>query len=148
MTLVDLRRLVRLYTRDENSYLFSDKTIQLFLNEAINRIKQYKIFEGMVKLVLDDDEPVLLPERYHHMLALYASSRCFENDQRFYEAVERRNEFESLLEGLISEIQAGNIVITKIVDGEKVVVEDTTNCLDAIKDVYFTRGVKDSETFL
>ena len=86
--------MTRLYCRDNNSYVFTDVQIKLFLNQAIDRIKQYKVFLGMKKLVNPYDVPNLLPEEYHYMLALFAASRCYDMDERFYEGIEKRNEFE------------------------------------------------------
>ena len=134
MTLHKLRELTHIYTRDTNSYVFSDNTIDIFLNQAIDRLRQYKIFEGMSYLEYSDDEPSLLPSQYHYLLALFAASRCFDIDERFYEGVEKRNEFESLLDDLIADVQAGNIVIT---DSEGNNVEDGTNYIEYVTDAYF-----------
>ena len=146
MTFNDLIYMTRLYCRDNNSYVFTDVQIKLFLNQAIDRIKQYKVFLGMKKLVNPDDVPNLLPEEYHYMLALFAASRCYDMDERFYEGVEKRNEFESLLDSLIADIQAGNIIITDT-DGEgnPVIVEDGTIYIDYVKDEYFSSKTEDDE---
>lgn len=138
--------MTRLYCRDNNSYVFTDVQIKLFLNQAIDRIKQYKVFLGMKKLVNPDDVPNLLPEEYHYMLALFAASRCYDMDERFYEGVEKRNEFESLLDSLIADIQAGNIIITDTDDeGNPVIVEDGTIYIDYVKDEYFSCKTEDDE---
>ena len=138
--------MTRLYCRDNNSYVFTDVQIKLFLNQAIDRIKQYKVFLGMKKLVNPDDVPNLLPEEYHYMLALFAASRCYDMDERFYEGVEKRNEFESLLDSLIADIQAGNIIITDTDDeGNPVIVEDGTIYIDYVKDEYFSSKTEDDE---
>lgn len=88
----------------------------------------------MPHLESDEDSVKLLPEPYHYMLALFAASRCYDMDERFYEGVEKRNEFEGLLEELISEIQCGNLEIT---DDEGNIIEDGTTYIDYIKDEYF-----------
>ena len=75
------------------------------------------------------------------MLALFAASRCYDMDERFYEGTEKRNEFEQLLETLIGEIQAGNITVT---DGLGNAVEDGTNVTDYVRDVYFKKGDEDA----
>ena len=138
--------MTRLYCRENNSYVFTDVQIKLFLNQAIDRIKQYKVFLGMKKLVNPDDVPNLLPEEYHYMLALFAASRCYDMDERFYEGVEKRNEFESLLDSLIADIQAGNIIITDTDDeGNPVIVEDGTIYIDYVKDEYFSSKTEDDE---
>ena len=78
------------------------------------------------------------------MLAIFAASRCYDIDERFYEGVEKRNEFESLLDDLLAEIHAGNIVIY---DEEGNIIEDTANYMDVVTDVYFKGGAED-ETIL
>ena len=134
MTLNDLIYTARLYTRDNNSYMFSDSMVTLFINQAIDRIRQYKYFVNMKHLSSKEDEPNLLPSQYHYMLALFASSRCFEHDERFYESVEKRNEFESLLDSLISDVQLGNIVL---IDEDGNAIKDDTSCIDYVVDAYF-----------
>lgn len=136
MTLHKLREMTHIFARDTNNYVFTDTYIDMFLNQAIDRLRQYKIFEGMSYLEYSDDEVTLLPSQYHYMLALFAASRCFDIDERFYEGVEKRNEFESLLDDLIADIQAGNIVIT---DSEGNNVKDDTNYIEYVTDVYFTK---------
>ena len=135
MTLSELRELTRLYTRDTNSYLFTESQIDLFLNQAINRLQQaYKGFQGMKKLRDSTDKVNILPEHYQYMLALFASSRLFDIDERFYEGIEKKNEFEQVLEDLISEIQSGNIELT---NDDGTAIEDSNTYIEYIKDEYF-----------
>ena len=135
MTLLDLIYMTRLYTRDNNSYVFSETMIRYFINQGIDRIRQYKIFSGMEHLDYLDDTPTHLPSQYHYMLALFAASRCFDHDERHYEGVEKRNEFEALLSDLIADIECGNL---KIVDkNNKEVVSGISCADDFIKDAYF-----------
>lgn len=136
MTLHKLREMTHIFARDTNNYVFTDTYIDMFLNQAIDRLRQYKVFEGMSYLEYSDDEVTLLPSQYHYMLALFAASRCFDIDERFYEGVEKRNEFESLLDDLIADVQAGNIVIT---DSEGNNVKDGTNYIEYVTDAYFTK---------
>lgn len=128
--------MTHIFARDTNNYVFTDTYIDMFLNQAIDRLRQYKVFEGMSYLEYSDDEVTLLPSQYHYMLALFAASRCFDIDERFYEGVEKRNEFESLLDDLIADVQAGNIVIT---DSEGNNVKDGTNYIEYVTDAYFTK---------
>lgn len=135
MQLSDIVYMTRLYTRDNNSYVFSDTMIKMFINQGIDRIKQYNVFSGMKHLQDGVDEPTHLPEHYHYMLALFSASRCFDHDERHYEGVEKRNEFEQLLAEMITEIESGNL---KITDGNG--NEVSTGALgvdDFVKDVYF-----------
>lgn len=141
MTLIDLVNMTRAYARDTNSQMFKKVLIVAFLNQAQDRLKQYKVFEGMTELVDDTDTPIVLPSHYHYMLALFASSRCYDMDERFYEGVEKRNEFEGLLESLIGEVQAGNVIL---VDAEGKPIEDGTIITDYVRDVYFKRVDEDA----
>ena len=145
MNLTNLIDRTRLYARDTNTFMFSDALITSFINEAIDVISEYSVFNDMEYLTISTDTPELLPARHHYLLALYASSRCFEFDQRFYEATEKRNEFEAKFYDLIAEIQGGNVVI-KDADGNE--IEDKTKCTDEVVDVYFvkpkTEGIFDT----
>ena len=144
MTLAKLREMTHIYARDTNGYMFLDGDIDMFINQAIDVIRQYPLFRSMKYLDDSSDEPNLLPPYYHYMLALFAASRCFDMDERFYEGVEKRNEFESLLDDLIAEVQSGNILIT---DTDCNILDDPTNYTEAVVDVYFNGGDED-ETVL
>ncbi|MBQ8002526.1 MAG: hypothetical protein IJ297_03695, partial [Clostridia bacterium] len=73
MTFSELMQMTRMYTRDTNSYVFTESQIKLFINQAIDRIKHYnKAFSGMKKLVNVGDVPNILPEEYHYLLAIFA----------------------------------------------------------------------------
>ena len=144
MTLSKLREMTHIYARDTNGYVFPEDYIDMFINQAIDVLRQYPLFRGMKYLEESSDEPNLLPPYYHYMLAIFAASRCYDIDERFYEGVEKRNEFESLLDDLLAEIHAGNIVIY---DEGGNVVEDTANYMDIVTDVYFKGGAED-ETIL
>lgn len=134
MQLSDLVYMTRMYTRDNNSYVFSDTMIKIFINQAIDRIKHYKVFLNMPYLADSTDEPKYLPPQYHYMLAIFAASRCFDHDERHYEGVEKRNEFEQLFADMIAEIQSGNL---DIVDGDGNLVEDGTTYIEYVQDEYF-----------
>lgn len=142
MTLQELRDMTRAYARDTNSFMFTDAMIDMFINQAIDRLKHEAVFKGMKRLRDSIDTPILLPEEYHYMLALFSASRCLEFDERFYEGVERRNEFESLFTSLMSEIEAGNLVITDV-DGN--VVDNTACYIDYVVDEYFDIHKPDSD---
>lgn len=134
MRLTDLIYKTRLYTRDNNSYMFSDTIIKTFINEGIDRIAQYKMFVNMPYLEDSSDEPKYIPRPYHYMLALFAASRCFDMDERFYEGTEKRNEFESLLNDMLAEIHAGNL---EIVDAEGTSIKDDSTYIEYVTDLYF-----------
>lgn len=142
MNLTELTTMTRLYTRDTDSRLFADSDIKLFINQAINRCRQYPIFNSMVALSGLTDSPILLPSEYHYVLALYASSRLFDIDERFYEGTEKRNEFEYAFAELVSNIESGNL---EIKDATGTVVENTANAIDYIVDEYFDSTTDEEE---
>lgn len=143
MNLQELQNMTRVLSRDSNGYMFTNTDVDSFINQAIDRLKQELIFSKMVHLEDNEDVPNLLPEQYHYLLALFASSRCLEIDERQYEAVEKRNEFESLFADLMSEIQVGNVKILdntisiSTPDDTSNIVENTANYIDYVKDEYF-----------
>lgn len=134
MNLSELITRTKLYTRDTSSAMFTEQMVSAFLNEAIDRVKSYPVFKNMNYLKNMTDIPNLLPSNYHYILALYSSSRCFDFDERFYEAAEKRNEFENMLLELINDIEIGNI---DIYDENNELVENTYNVIDAVVDIYF-----------
>lgn len=142
MTLTELIAMTRLFARDLNGYVFTDIICTLYINQAIDRIKQYIVFDGMTHLSTGTDVPLLLPESYHYIIALFAASRCLDMDERFYEGTEKRNEFEDMLDELIAEIQSGNLVI---VDALNATVEDTTTFVDYVTDTYFNDSTADDD---
>lgn len=138
MTLEQLTKMTHFYTRDSNGIMFSDKDIKTYLNQAIDRIKQFdKCFKQMKYLVEIGDEPNIIPEHYDYMLALFAAHRCYDNDERFYEGTQKRNEFEELLSQLVSELQAGNETLIDD-DGNSISYADAGNAyIEYVKDEYF-----------
>lgn len=97
----------------------------MFLNEGIERFKQYiPEFSDMELLILDEDEPILLPEPYQHLIALYAAARCFDQDERHYQATTHMNEFEVKLDELKTRIEIGEIKIDVSVNLENDYVVD------------------------
>ena len=142
MKLSELRRMTHSYTRDTNGYVFQDYDIDIYINQAIDRIRQYPIFRNMPYLHNDNDEPSYVPPHYHYMLALFSASRCYDIDERFYEGTNKRNEFETLLDDLIAEVEAG---MQPIYDENGVEVENPANYTDEIRNVYHTSSIKDED---
>lgn len=134
MTFQELINLTKVYTRDTDSRIFSDEDIKMFINQGIDRIKQYSIFETMGYLKLNSDVPELLPSMYHYILALFSASRLFDNDERFYEGAEKRNEFEQTFADMIERIESGELII-KDIEGN--IIENNTYVSDYVNDVYF-----------
>lgn len=135
MQMKELINRVRAYTRDTTGTLFSLTDVKGFINEAIDRLRQIKELEGMKSLNSDSDEPILLPNYYHYMLALYGASRCFSQDEQHFPAQSHMDEFMSLLTMLELGIKEGNVIIT---DEEGKPVTNLTE-FDYVKDVYFAK---------
>ena len=134
---------VRSLTRDFSNSIFREADIVAFLNEGVERFKQ-AIPQFRNEVVLDNNnaEPLLIPSYYHHILSVYASARCFSQDERHYQATTLMNEFEVKLEELKSKIESGEIVIKDPETGEDIT---TTNTTDYVYDNYFTKKNYDSD---
>lgn len=129
MTLKTLIDRVRQYTRDTTGSLFTQDDIVSFINEGVDRTKRYVYFKNMYYLTSLTDEPNLLPEQYHHLLAIYAASRCFTQDEQHAIAQQFMNEYEFKTQELDLLINDGDLVIEGV---ENVGVE-----FDNVKNVYF-----------
>lgn len=120
MRRVDLVRKVRSLTRDFSNSIFREQDIIDFINEGIDRVRQIiKELDGLKQLHSNMEEPTLFPAKYQHLLAVYAASRCFSQDERHYQATQLMNEFEIKMSDLKTTIENGEEVIT---DGDGNVV--------------------------
>lgn len=134
MNLEELIYNVRVNTFDLDGNIFEDKVIVSFINEGIDRCKHIiNELSDMEYLKENTDEPILLPSKYHHLLGLYSSSRCFFSDERYHQATTVMNEFEYKLEQFLFKLTNGE---EEIVDdwGDKV---DGSNVHDYVVDNYF-----------
>ena len=123
MTLLQLIQRVRALTRDLTNSIFREQDIVDFINEGINRFKQSIPELGvMPPLVALQEKTKILPNHYHHLLAVYATARCFAQDERHYQATTYMNEFEVKLEQLKSAIEAGEVVIVDE-NGDEVIAD-------------------------
>jgi len=137
VTFQELINLTKVYTRDTDSRIFTDADIKMFINQGIDRIRQYNVFESMEYLSNPSDTPKLLPSMYHYILALFAASRLFDTDERFYEGTDKRNEFEEVFANIVERIENGTLTIT---DENGFAVDNTMSATDHVADVYF-KGV-------
>ena len=115
---MDLRNLIsltKLYVRDKNGYMFTSDECKLFINQAIDRLLQHPLFKGMIHLDIPEDVPIILPPQYHYILALFAASRLYDIDERFFEGTQKRNEFEQIFNDLVTQVEEGSVQLT---DGE------------------------------
>lgn len=112
MTLIKLIEKTRRPLKDNDGVIFLKANVVDYINEAVNRFQHYLYFVDEIELVQDSDEPTLIPAPWQHLLALYATSRCFTEDENAYEAARYMNEFEEKLASLIEKIELGEITIT------------------------------------
>lgn len=128
MNRLDLMKRVRSLTRDLSDSIFREIDLVDYINEGIERCQQYIAeLRGMTPLLANTDIPTHLPAFYHHVLAVYATARCFGQDERHYQATTHMNEFETKLDELKIAIQAGEI---------KIVNPDGTSVGNASPDEY------------
>lgn len=121
MNRLDLIQRVRAVTRDLSNSIFREQDIVAFINEGIDRFKQYiPQLSKMSYLVENGTVPDYLPAQYHHLLAIYCSSRCFSQDERHYQSTTMMNEFETKLEELKAAIDGGYVIIIDPETGESV----------------------------
>lgn len=129
MNLNDLKVLVRSYTRDFTNSIFRDADVVLYINEGINRCRQViPELKGMAKLTVLTQEVNLLPDEYHHLIAVYSASRCYAQDERHYQASTLMNEFETKMDELKQYILNGDVII---LDGNGDAVE-SSNAIDYV----------------
>ena len=125
MNRLELIQRVRAHTRDFSNSIFRESDITSFINEGIQRFRQaIPELKGLQRLLANTHEPTLIPEEYHHLLALYTASRCFAQDERHYQATTLMNEFEVKLEEFKSKVEDGSIKIIDPATGNAVVVDN------------------------
>lgn len=120
MQRVQIIQRVRSLTRDFSNSIFREQDIIDFINEAIDRFKIIPELKTLNYLLISQEVPVLLPPQYHYLLAIYATARCFGQDERHYQSTTHMNEFEVKLEELKSAIEGGEVIIT---DGNGTAIE-------------------------
>ena len=138
----DINIRARQLLRDTNRTIFQEAEIQNGINEGIDRVRSIKELNGMKHLTDANEEPILLPNQYHSLLALFSASRCFFQDEQMQQATMLMNEFESKLFELKTDIENGDTIIT---DQEGNVVGDGTGSIDYIVDEYFNVSKEEIE---
>lgn len=121
MRRLELIRRVRSLTRDFSNSIFREQDIIDFINEGIFRFKQViPELKDLTSLLIQEQEPSLIPEEYQHLISVYSASRCFGQDERHYQATTLMNEFEVKLDELKQGIESGDIVIIDPETGEPI----------------------------
>ena len=127
MTRALLLNRVRQNTRDLTGTIFRAQDVNDYINEAINRVKQVIPELHVMPLLFSDADTVrILPEQYHHLLAVYATSRAFGQDERHYQSTTYMNEFEVKLDELKQKIESGQIVLVGV-DGNPIVSDNVND---------------------
>ena len=131
MRRLDLVLRVRSYTRDFSNSIFREQDIIDYINESIERFQQIiPQLKGLTPLVVTTDSPDLIPSQHHHLLALFSASRCFAQDQSFYQATTLMNEFEVKLQEFQGKVESGQIVIVDPVTGLPVATDNVIDYVD------------------
>lgn len=135
MKRLDIVKRVRALTRDFSNSIFREEDIVAFINEGIERFQQIvPELENLPYLNDNEDVPTMIPTRYHHLLAVYSTSRCFGQDERHYQASTYMNEFEQKLDELKAKIEGGEVEIIDPETGLPIVVENEP---DYVKNNYY-----------
>lgn len=125
MRRIDIITEVRVMTRDLTNSVFRESDIVIFVNQAIDRMKQLiPQLDAMVSLTAPNQEPIILPSKYHSLISVFATARCFGQDERHYQATTFMNEFEQKMDEFKTAIENGEIVLT---DAENNPIEGTYN---------------------
>lgn len=105
MTLNNVITDTRRYLKDKTQSIWTDADITAFVNDAIRIVKNSLplYFANLVPVSLPND-PIAINDNYGFLFGLYASSRCFEQDEQNYRAVQKMNEFENRRTEMINEI--------------------------------------------
>ena len=133
MTLEKLTRITRRNLNDKEGSIFTKDDIEYYINEGVDRFQSSDYFRDEIQLEELIDSPIRIPEQYQHLLAVYASARCFAQDERHYQATTFMNEFEVKFEEMMTKIQSGEI---EILDGDGNLVEPSYED-DYVENVYF-----------
>lgn len=118
--IVDTRR----HLKDTTQNVWKDADVKAFINDAIRIVKRsipsYFISLAPVSAITDE---INIDNDYAFILALFASARCFEQDEQNYRAVQKMNEFETRRTEMINEVFERTDYVG--------------NDFDAVQDVYY-----------
>jgi hypothetical protein len=142
MNLGQLVSLVRKYTRDSGGSLFKEADVKEFINDGVDRIRHCTELKDMLPLEESVQVPILLPPEYHRLIALFATARCFSQDEQHYQATNFMNEFENKFSDMQDRIRRGEIIIKDAL-GNIVPISNTD--IDYVRDEYFGISVSDTE---
>jgi hypothetical protein len=134
--ITDVRRVLN----DDTNDVWNDGDIIAYLNEAILIIK------NTVPLYFDDLDEVTastdtinIENVYRPLVTLFATARCYEQDEQDYKAQKQMNEFESRRVEMEEKILQSDAYQVKI----DALVEAGTIVPDYVRDVYFVSNEPD-----
>lgn len=123
----------RRHLKDDTQNVWTDEDIKYFINEAISMIKKTipEYFTALHRVPSSDvadttPNTIHIEEEYENLIPLFASARCFEQDEQNYRAVKQMNEFEARkldMEEKVRDSDAYALIIAGIEE--------------AVRDVYF-----------
>lgn len=143
MNHAQLRLKVRSLARDFNNTIFRQEDITMFLNEGIDRfIQVIPELNNIPYLDADDDLVNIIPREYVHLLASYAVSRLFSQDERHYEATTFMNEYEAKLDEFKQKVENEEITLVDPDTGEQI---NKVYDVDYVNDTYFYSNKRNEE---
>lgn len=118
----------RIHLKDTTENVWTDNHITYFINEAICIMRKVAVpyFSGLLE-VSNLTDVINIDSDYKFLLPLFASARCFEQDEQNYRAVKQMNEFESRREE----------VENKIFESDEYSALVASNESEGVADVYF-----------
>lgn len=130
-----IRERVRININDKAGSVFTNDDILLYINEGVDRVKSHSALKSIEHMLEQDSTPTPLPSEYHYLLAVYATARCFAQDERYYQATSFMNEFEHKFNELSDKINSGEVIISDS-DGNRI---DAEYVEDFVINKYFSR---------
>jgi len=134
----------RRYLKDSSTSVWSNEEITDFINEGIRTIRR-KIPEYFYDLdeVFVNTDIINLDGEYKELPCIYAASRCSEQDEQHYRAVQKRNEFEAALEEMEAQIRNSYKYEEKVAASDNPYANNLA--MDYVVDVYYNNNSFEDE---
>lgn len=130
-TLLEAVQDTRILLNDTTESVWTNKQITYYLNEAISIVKKTvpEHFELLTHVQADNDE-IYIDEYYKMLLPLFASARCFDQDEQHYRSTQKMNEFE------IRRVEMETDILNNLDESEEEIAE-RANKNDYVIDTYY-----------
>ena len=134
-TLLNAVTDVQRHLKDSTENVWTLTDIKASINESILVIKQAlpEYFTTLVE-VTNNTDVIYIDNNYKNLIPLFASARCFEQDEQYYRATQKMNEFETRLQNAIDKIYESS-AYSDLID---------TDELESISDVYYDSDESDN----